>query len=298
MAKIGLYDYLSISLKSAIIKESKPDHSEISEAFSASDTLRVENLIGAPFNQEALNDPGFLGSGNLILKALKAFRELTSYPPRPVSIHLKKRIPLGAGLAGGSSDAAAVLKILNQHQPVPPAALKGLALALGADVPFFLTDRPYYWADGVGERLSAYSGTIPGNVVLLVNPGLSLSTAEVFKQLGLTTHSNGCISLNASGRSTIGPVPGPTDVPSAAPVFGLNHLEKPAAAISPSVASLRRQLDDLSPAPTHWGMSGSGPTFWALYQESQAALEAQAALSQIDLWVRLVPLADNPRAET
>jgi 4-diphosphocytidyl-2-C-methyl-D-erythritol kinase len=88
-------------------------------------------------------------------------------------------------LGGGSSDAAAVLKHLNHHyqHPLPLQTLYTLALALGADVPFFIEARPAM-ATGVGEQLEPYAGLPPAEVVV-VYPGFGMSTAEVFKNLNL-----------------------------------------------------------------------------------------------------------------
>jgi 4-diphosphocytidyl-2-C-methyl-D-erythritol kinase len=126
---------------------------------------------------------------NLALKAVLLFNRVlateTAIAPLNVSIELIKRIPAGAGLGGGSSDAAAVLNHLNRYygNPLNNERLHALALALGADVPFFIHGRPAI-ATGVGERLEPYAGLHPWGVVV-VYPGFGLSTAEVFKNLNL-----------------------------------------------------------------------------------------------------------------
>jgi len=126
---------------------------------------------------------------NLALKAAlvynRALADETSLIPQNLSIELIKRIPLGAGLGGGSSDAAAVLNGLNRYynKPLSHAKLHSLALSLGADVPFFIDGQPAI-ATGVGEHLEPYAGLPPWGVVV-VYPGFGLSTAEVFKNLNL-----------------------------------------------------------------------------------------------------------------
>jgi 4-diphosphocytidyl-2-C-methyl-D-erythritol kinase len=126
---------------------------------------------------------------NLALKAALLFNRVlsaeTSISPLNVSIELIKRIPAGAGLGGGSSDAAAVLNFLNRHyrNPLSDVRLHALALSLGADVPFFIHGLPAI-ATGVGERLEPYANLSPWGVVV-VYPGFSWSTAEVFKNLNL-----------------------------------------------------------------------------------------------------------------
>ena len=136
------------------------------------------------------SDPNIPGDEtNLAMKAALAFNralaEQTSITARNLSIDLIKRIPAGAGLGGGSSDAAAVLKALNRYynHPLSKADLSALALSLGADVPFFIDRRPAI-ATGVGERLEPYFQLPPWSVVV-VYPGFAVSTAEVFENLNL-----------------------------------------------------------------------------------------------------------------
>ncbi|MEJ2154412.1 MAG: 4-(cytidine 5'-diphospho)-2-C-methyl-D-erythritol kinase [Desulfobacteraceae bacterium] len=129
---------------------------------------------------------------NLALKAALHFngalKAETRIVPQNAFIHLTKRIPSGAGLGGGSSDAAAVLKGLNGYygHPFDQPKIMAMALKLGADVPFFIDGRPAL-ATGVGEVLSPYN-QLPSWGVVVVYPGFGISTAEVFKNLsfGLT----------------------------------------------------------------------------------------------------------------
>lgn len=109
-----------------------------------------------------------------------------------VHIHIDKQIPVGAGLGGGSSNAAAVLKGLNRHfgSPFSHSALADMALTLGADVPFFIFGRPAL-ATGIGERLD-FSPTLTRRPLVILYPGVAVSTAEVYKNLnlGLTKDEN------------------------------------------------------------------------------------------------------------
>jgi hypothetical protein len=117
---------------------------------------------------------------NLAYRAAKAFAEAADLNCR-IELRIEKRLPAGAGLGGGSSDAGAVLRALCD---LFPGALDGprlaeLALELGADVPFFLDPRPAM-VTGIGERLEAVDG-LPSLPVLLANPGVALATADVFQ---------------------------------------------------------------------------------------------------------------------
>ncbi|WP_319521159.1 4-(cytidine 5'-diphospho)-2-C-methyl-D-erythritol kinase [uncultured Desulfosarcina sp.] len=126
---------------------------------------------------------------NLAARAARLFVE-TAFPEasRPVSgltIHIDKTIPVGAGLGGGSSDAAAVLTALNRHRgnPLSTPALMELAGRLGADVPFFIPGGAAL-ATGIGDRLEPFS-RLPTWTVLLVYPNVAVSTAWVYKNLNL-----------------------------------------------------------------------------------------------------------------
>ena len=94
---------------------------------------------------------------------------------------IEKNIPVAAGLGGGSADAAAVLRLLNEHYRILPAAvLTALALQLGADVPFFLTPRPA-WAGGIGEELTWLPAELPAVPLLLINPCFPVSSAWAYR---------------------------------------------------------------------------------------------------------------------
>ena len=120
---------------------------------------------------------------NLAVRAAERFhREVGAAPA--VDLHLTKRIPAAAGLGGGSSDAAAVLRALNalHGDPLPRAALLQMAIELGADVPFFLCGSPYALAWGRGERVMPLP-PLPPRPVLVAHPGEAMPTAEAFREV-------------------------------------------------------------------------------------------------------------------
>ncbi len=122
-----------------------------------------------------------LGNSNLIVKAAKLFKETTGINPT-VKVHLKKEIPVGAGLGGGSSNAAATLRGLNKlyGEPLSEEELQQLAGRLGSDVPFFVRGGlAVAW--GKGELIRHYNPV--SFRILLINPGFSCSTAEVYQKL-------------------------------------------------------------------------------------------------------------------
>lgn len=120
---------------------------------------------------------------NLAVRAAQRFyREVGESPS--IDLHLTKHIPSAAGLGGGSSDAAAVLRALNRlhGDPLPRTALLAMAIELGADVPFFLCGSPLALAWGRGERLLPLP-PLPARPVLVAHPGEAMSTVDAFGEI-------------------------------------------------------------------------------------------------------------------
>jgi len=130
--------------------------------------------------------PELEGEGNLIHKAAVRFAELAQIHPA-WHFTLTKRIPMAAGLGGGSSDCAAALTLLNRlHPALAPRQLAELARSLGADVPFFLTPVPSI-AEGIGEKLTPLAGTPETLPIVIVNPVFPVSAAWAYKHLAPET---------------------------------------------------------------------------------------------------------------
>jgi 4-diphosphocytidyl-2-C-methyl-D-erythritol kinase len=126
-----------------------------------------------------------IGPENLVQRAAQAFFQAAGIPPG-IRIHLEKKIPVAAGLGGGSGNAAITLRALNEifNQPLDRAKLHELAAGLGSDVPFFLYDQACL-GEGRGERLSPL-GRLPaleGSHLLLIHPGFGVPTAWAYQQL-------------------------------------------------------------------------------------------------------------------
>lgn len=202
------------------------------------------------------------GEPNLAVRAARAFLAEATLS-QSVEIFLEKRIPVGAGLGGGSSDAGAVLRLLSGNFPdaLPAAELSLLARSLGADVPFFLDPRPAR-VSGVGERISPLPG-FPALALLLLNPGVALPTSEVYRAFDALVPDPGARGAAASpGRS--------------GEVAGLcldNDLEPAALRLCPELLRLRGQLEELGAQAI--GMSGSGPTLFGVFPTAAAAERAR-----------------------
>lgn len=158
---------------------------------SLADTLVVTIVEdpGVTLSLQGVHDVPVDGT-NLAVRAAEAYlgrlAELTGATAPGVRIDLTKRVPVAAGLGGGSSDAGAVLRALTELLPLPDTAssrdeVLKLAAALGSDVPFFAADMAFALAKGRGERLApapAYLGHL-----VLVNPGLHVSAADAYRSL-------------------------------------------------------------------------------------------------------------------
>ena len=199
-----------------------------------------------------------------------------------LNIRIEKSIPVAAGLGGGSSNAASVLSGLNQHYGFPFSRdeLMSLGLELGADVPFFLFQKPAL-ASGVGEKLEAYPGSLPYHILLLI-PGIEVPTAEVYRNLnlGLTKCKKKItkLFLKQSGFD--------------ASLHLCNDLETVTIAKYPVIESLKKQL--LAHGALGALMSGSGPTVFGLFSDSHTAGEAGRAIGRnIQLNAYLADIIDE-----
>lgn len=149
------------------------------------DALEV-NVLNEGDAKFRLNQAGLQIEGeadnNLVVKAYKLLDEKFNLPP--VDIHLFKHIPSGAGLGGGSSDAAYMLKLLNEKfsLQLTQEALEEYAASLGADCAFFIRNTPTY-AEGIGNIFSPISLSLEGYKIIVVKPDIFVSTREAFAQI-------------------------------------------------------------------------------------------------------------------
>ncbi|ACN14787.1 IspE [Desulforapulum autotrophicum HRM2] len=187
-----------------------------------------------------------------------------------VSIH--KKIPVGAGLGGGSSNAAVTLQVLNRRfgSPFSKQALMAMGLKLGTDVPFFIHGGPAL-ARGVGEQLLICAPLLPYHVVVYF-PGLSVRTSLVYENVNLAltkkVKTNNNAVLNAHGKGQ------PLDVK------GLLHndLEPVACRIYPALIRVREDMAGFKPDGLL--MTGSGSSYFALFSDGLKAQQAFKLLSE------------------
>ena len=133
---------------------------------------------------------------NIVMKAVSKLRERYSFPW--LRIHLHKAIPHGAGLGGGSSDAACMLKALNRYftLSIGEKDLKSIALDIGSDCPFFINGDPAF-AAGRGEILEAINPVLSGYHLILLNPGVGINTGEAYHNCRTETPVTSLLQLTA-----------------------------------------------------------------------------------------------------
>lgn len=214
--------------------------------------------------------PALSNTENLAARAAESVRRYLGLT-QGVLIELHKRIPLAAGLGGGSSDAAAVLLALHQwwHLPLLSADLLSLAAALGSDVPFFLTGG-LALCEGRGELVTPLAPHWPLSMrwLLLLKPAIDISTAEVFHSLPASDYTNGTHSQAVSNALNAGTTPRLQDFH--------NSLTRGVLERYLQVAQARKDL--LHAGAPFVQLSGSGPTLFAPFAELATAMRVQQQL--------------------
>ncbi|MEZ5995101.1 MAG: 4-(cytidine 5'-diphospho)-2-C-methyl-D-erythritol kinase [Hyphomonadaceae bacterium] len=197
------------------------------------------------------------GADNLVLRAARALA-----PERAASLRLEKNLPVASGIGGGSADAAAALRALNELWALrcSEEILSSVARGLGADVPVCLSGKNA-WMSGAGEIVGPLHA--PRFHAVLLNPGRPLATAAVYKKfdemdLGRGFHDEGAPAWDTPDAAL-------ADIKSRG-----NDLEAPAAVLAPEIGAALRELRS-EERVLHAGLSGSGSTMFALMPTAEAA---------------------------
>lgn len=218
--------------------------------------VRVNDVPGVPEGQD------------LIVRALRAlqaeFQRRHGRPPPGISVRIDKRLPMGGGLGGGSSDAATALMAANHlwQAGLSDAELMAIGLPLGADIPFFLFGETAF-AEGVGEALQAVPG--PDCWYVVIEPGVSVPTAVIFTAPDLTRNTKPVriadfLGHQAESKDSAG--------------FGKNDLQDVAIRLFPPVAEAVEWLSGHGAAR----MTGSGACVFSAFSTEQ---EAEQVLKQV-----------------
>ncbi|MFB6097738.1 MAG: 4-(cytidine 5'-diphospho)-2-C-methyl-D-erythritol kinase [Salinibacter sp.] len=231
------------------------------------------------------SDPALpTGPDNLCLQAahrLKNAFDVTA----GAALHLDKRVPYGAGLGSGSSDAAATLRLLSRLWSLAPTAgqLQTLGSAIGADVPFFLMDEPAAYATGRGDTLSPLSNE--GSPYCLPFPLLVAVPAEEIPTPRAYAH----VAPNDTDRPDLRRVVRSNDLARWQTAL-INDFEAPVAEAKPEVARIRSALRDTEAA--YVSLSGSGGAVYGVFETLEAARVARSALPLPTGRLHLMPAAD------
>ncbi len=223
------------------------------------------------------------GGDNLILKALRALGQATGAGDPPVAVTLDKRLPIAAGLGGGSSDAGAALKGARDALglTLDDAALAEVAAGIGADGPMCLHARAA-WAEGRGDRLT-FEPRLPPLSAVLINPGEPSPTGAVYR----------AFDGRAAGSADRPAAPADWRPATVADWLAAqrNDLEAPAAALQPAIGEALTEAARL-PGVRLVRMSGSGATVFALFDTAEAAAAAARSpiLARPGWWVRSTTL--------
>ena len=221
-----------------------------------------------PIQVTVTGGPDF-GDKNLVRQAITLYADMAQVLPQG-HVVLTKKIPIGGGLGGGSSNAAAMLEMLNDHyKKLSRVQLHSLGLQLGSDVPFFL-ERGCQWGYGRGEDLESCGWRLSNDGGFLIIPSFGVATAEVFKAL--------CAGPQIPGRSK-NQIPNET-------YLGKNDLEVPACKVAPALGLLLKQLRERLRGDIVF-MSGSGSTLVWLTAEKQPPEDVISLLDEKK--VRFVP---------
>lgn len=212
--------------------------------------IRTESPTLA-FTATGLSIPGD-ADNNLCLKAYHLLKQ--DFPTlAPVHVYLHKQIPIGAGLGGGSSDGATMLRLLNAsfHLQLPEEKLLNYAARLGSDCPFFILNKPCL-AGGRGEKLVPIDLDLSGYSFAIVHPGIHISTPWAFAQ---------CIPT-ATGKSVEAIIRQPV---STWKDELINDFEKPVLSSYPELRVIKEQL--YSQGALYAAMTGSGSSFFGIFEK-------------------------------
>lgn len=270
------YAYAKINLSLDIL-DTRPDgYHEVRmlmQSLSLRDTISL-SVTGTPGLTMTCSDAGLpTDERNLAYRAAALFCR-TYNITTGIALHLEKQIPVAAGLAGGSSDAAAVLRGLNEMfgAPATKEELATLGLTLGADVPYCLLLGTAL-SEGIGEKLTPLTAA-PNCYCLLVKPEAGASTKQIYTEYDALAAAETICHPDTDGILAAleqGDYNGLTS-------RLCNVLEPVTTKLVPEIATIKETLKDLGADGVL--MSGSGPTVFALYTDKEKAQNAEAHFKQ------------------
>jgi 4-diphosphocytidyl-2-C-methyl-D-erythritol kinase len=240
------------------ITERRPDgYHNIESVFypiNLQDAVEIKTIEGEePQGGYKLKVSGTILDGtpddNLVVKAYKLLRKDFNFPAQ--KIHLYKHIPVGAGLGGGSSDAAAIIKMLNEKFALGLTSeqMQNYAVQIGADCPFFINNTPVF-ATGIGNIFTPIEFSLHGKTIILVKPDIFVSTRDAY---ALVKPSPAAIPLTEAIKQPI----------SEWKQIITNDFEKSVFAKYPEIAAIKDKLYDMG--ALYASMSGSGSAVYGIF---------------------------------
>jgi 4-diphosphocytidyl-2-C-methyl-D-erythritol kinase len=237
------------------------------------DLIKIEPGHDEHIYMRCPENPDLESTSNLIYKAWKKFGAATGYQPG-MFLTLTKRIPMGGGLGGGSTDCAAMLRWLNEtagDKALPADELSAMAAELGADVPFFLMDGPAL-ASGIGEVLTPADVDLTDMALVLACPDIHVDTPWAFEQwdrkYGSTLMQE---SLTTQHSGTKNPTP-------VSPLIVVNDFEGVVFTKHPMLREIKEKLIKEGASAT--AMSGSGASLFGIFRNKNVAKSASSALDE------------------
>jgi len=257
-----------VNLRLEILNKRKDGYHELRTVFqkiSLHDTLHfsLKKEKGISIATDHPNLP--VGKTNLVYQAAQSMLKASDYQGG-VHIEIKKQIPLGAGLGGGSSNAATTLKALNQllKKSLSKRKLMEMGLKIGADVPFFIWEGAAI-GSGIGEKLKKV--TLPDLQYVLIYPNFEVSTRWAYQNFVLT---NQRIHFNLHKF---------LKTPEGISSILFNHLEEVVSRKYPQIEVMKNSL--LSRGALGALMTGSGPTVFGLFQDDKSATGAYEKIKKM-----------------
>lgn len=240
------------------ITERRPDgYHNIESVFypiNLQDAVEIKTIEGEePQGGYKLKVSGTILDGtpddNLVVKAYQLLRKDFNFPAQ--KIHLYKHIPVGAGLGGGSSDAAAIIKMLNEKFALGLTSeqMQNYAVQIGADCPFFINNTPVF-ATGIGNIFTPIEFSLHGKNIILVKPDIFVSTRDAY---ALVKPSPAAIPLTEAIKQPI----------SEWKQIITNDFEKSVFAKYPEIAAIKDKLYDMG--AIYASMSGSGSAVYGIF---------------------------------
>ncbi|RQD58470.1 MAG: 4-(cytidine 5'-diphospho)-2-C-methyl-D-erythritol kinase [Desulfonatronovibrio sp. MSAO_Bac4] len=219
--------------------------------------------------------PELEGTQNILHKTYDIFAQSTNFSPG-LKVFLQKNVPIGAGLGGGSANAAAMLLLLNRlcgSRGLPKGELISLAAKIGGDVPFFIHNKPSR-VRGIGETLSPVRLKLKGFKMLLICPGIHVDTAWAYRQWDLlqkksvTDRTHSLTSTTTNDKSS----------PLKDQLVLSNSFEVPVFRAFPEIGKIKtRMLENGAAACV---MSGSGSSLIAMFRDQKDVFRACAQLDR------------------